>query len=63
MREIYGLYNLKDNEQCEFFGTINEISAYANIPRGTIWSYLCRKRKGKQKTLRRKYEMIEMEEE
>ena len=60
--KTYGLYNVKEYEQCEYFGTQKEISDYLGISINTLRIYLCRKRKGKQKLILNKYDVVEMEE-
>lgn len=62
MTKIYGLYNIKDYEQCEYFGTMREIAEYLHITKHGVASYMCRKRQGKQKYLLHKYDLVEMEE-
>lgn len=59
----YGLYDVKENEQCVYLGNISEIANYLNCNENSLRSYLTRKKKGKQDLLQRKYELIEILEE
>ena len=62
MRKTFGLYNINYYEQCEYVGSQKEIANYLGIQVNTLRIYLVRKRKGKQKILLGKYEVIELEE-
>lgn len=59
----YGLYDIKDNEQCVYLGTLKEISNYLNCNYDGLRSYLTRKRQGKQHLFQHRYEIIEIYEE
>ena len=58
----YALYDVKDYEQLVYMGTIREISEYLNCYIGSLRSYLTRKKRGEQKLLQRRYELIEIME-
>lgn len=58
---IYGLYNMKDNEQCEYFGTIGEIAKYLGLKPNSLSVYLVRKKHGINFLIKHKYDLIEME--
>ena len=60
--KLYGLYNIKDYEQCEYFGTKREVATYLGLSYSYLEGYLTRKKQGKQKLLQRKYELIEIKE-
>ena len=60
--KIYGLYDMKDCEQCEFIGTRKEIARYLDIEENTIISYISRHKNGRQKFLKWKFEIIELGE-
>lgn len=59
----YGLYNIKEYEQCEYFGTQREIATYLGLSYRYIGSYLTRKKKGTQELLKRKYDLVEITNE
>ena len=42
----YGIYNIKDCEQCEYFGTKKEIAKYLGLNVSYLSAYLARKKKG-----------------
>jgi len=58
----YGLYCIKENEQCEYFGTIKEISNYLKVNPSSLYSHLSRKKHGKIKYLNHKYDIVEIED-
>lgn len=58
----YGLYNIKEYEQCEYFGTIKEIADYLNQSPGSLRSRLTRKKHGKRNLIKHKYDIVELEE-
>lgn len=62
LEKTYGLYNIEDFEQCEFIGTKKEIASFLGLKVSAIFSYLNRKRKGKQNLLLEKYDIVELEE-
>lgn len=45
----YGLYDVKDYEQCILIGTLKEISNYLNYSYNGLRSYLTRKKRRKSK--------------
>lgn len=59
----YGIYDVKENEQCVYLGNIFEIANYLNCSESSLRSYLTRKKNGKQDLFQRKYELIEIHEE
>lgn len=59
--KIYGLYNMKDNEQCEYFGTITEIAKYLGLKPNSLSVFLVRKKHGNIFLIKHKYDLIEME--
>lgn len=58
----YGLYNIKEYEQCEYFGTIKEIADYLGLKRNSLSVHLVRKKHGNKFLILHKYELVEMEE-
>lgn len=60
--KLYGLYNIKDYEQCEYFGTIKEIAEYLKIEPNSLRINLIRKRHGKNFLIKHKYELVKMED-
>lgn len=58
----YGLYDLKDNEQCVYIGNIKEMSNYLNYTIASLRSYLTRSKNGTQKLLKHRYKLIEIYE-
>ena len=59
--KIYGLYNMKDKEQCEYFGTIKEIANYLELKTNSLSVHLIRKKHGNNFLIKHKYDLIEME--
>ena len=59
----YGLYNVKDYEQCVYFGTIKEIATYLKLKPQTLLAYLCRRKHNNKLLLNRCYELIEIKEQ
>lgn len=59
----YGVYDVKENEQCVCLGNISEIANYFKCSEKSLRSYLTRKKTGKQELLKRRYELIEVKEE
>lgn len=58
----YGLYNIKDHEQLEYFGTINEIAKYLNQNPSSLRSRLTRKKQGKRNLIKCKYDIVELKD-
>ena len=58
----YGLYDVKNNEECVYFGTIKEISKFLNCKPCSLHSHLTRKRRGFINLLKHKYELIEIDD-
>lgn len=58
----YGLYNVKDKEQCEYFGTIKEVAEYLGIKRNSLSVHLVRKKHGIKFLILHKYDLVEMED-
>ena len=58
----YGLYNIANYEQCEYFGSKKEIAEYLNLKENTIAVCMVRKRKGMRALLLNKYELVEWSE-
>lgn len=56
----YGVYDVKDNEQCLYIGNINEIAEFLDCSNDSLRSYLTRKKNGEQDLLQRRYELIEI---
>ncbi len=60
----YGIYDLKDDEQCVYIGTIKEVSEFLNCKESSLKSYLSRKRNNKGSgLLARRYQLIEINED
>lgn len=59
----YGLYNIKDHEQLEYFGTINEIAKYLDQSPDSLRSRLTRKKHGARNYIKHKYDIVEMKDE
>ena len=59
--KIYGLYNVKDDEQCEYFGTREEIANYLGMKPNSLSVFLVRKKRGIRFLIKHKYDLIEME--
>ena len=60
-QKIYGLYNVKDKEQCEYFGTIKEIAKYLDLKPNSLSVFLVRKKHGIKFLIKHKYDLVEME--
>lgn len=58
----YGLYNIKEYEQCEYFGTIKEIADYLKESPSSLYKHICLKKQGKVKYVKHKYDLVEMKE-
>lgn len=56
----YGVYDVKENEQCVYLGNIVEIANYLKCSKSSLRSYLTRKKNGEQDLLQRRYELIEI---
>ena len=56
--KIYGIYNIKENEQCMRIGTLQEIAVYLNLTAREISKALNNKNK-----IRNKYELYYLFEE
>lgn len=56
--KIYGIYNIKENEQCTRIGTLQEIAVYLNLTGREISRALNNKNK-----IRNKYELYYLFEE
>lgn len=54
--KYYGIYDLKNKEQCVFIGNSKEISEFLNIKRNTLYEYIIRKHKPQ-----RRYEIVKIE--
>lgn len=59
----YGVYDVKENEQCVYLGNIVEIANYLNCNENSLRCYLTRKKNGQQFLLLRRYELVEINEE
>ena len=60
----YGLYDVKDYEQCVYIGNIKEISNFLNTTPNSLRSYITHRKKGERTgLLKRRYELIEITEE
>ena len=59
----YGVYDLKDDEQCIYIGTITEVSRFLNYSKGTLRSYLSRKKYDRSLLISHRYEIVEVREE
>lgn len=58
----YGLYDVKNYEQCVRIGTLKEIAIHLKCSSNSLRSYLSRRKIGKQNLLKRRYELIEIQE-
>ena len=56
----YGLYNIKDHEQCEYFGTMKEIAKYLELKPQSLSVHLVRKKHGIKFLILHKYELIQV---
>lgn len=56
----FGLYDMKDYEQCVYVGTIKEISEFLGKNYNSLWSHLTRKKQGKIKYIHQRYELVEI---
>ena len=57
---IYGLYDIKNDEQCVFLGNIREISEYLECDKQTIYDYLYKHKIGKHDLIKKRYEIIKI---
>lgn len=61
--KTYGLYDMKEFEQCVIVGNIKEISEFIGGSTNSLRSYLTRKKKGEQELLKHRYELAEIYED
>ena len=59
----YAIYDIKDNEQCVYFGNIHQISEFLQEEECSLYSYISRRRKGNNRLIKHRYEIVTMEEE
>ena len=59
----YGIYDLKEDEQCIYIGTMSEVSKFLNYSKGSLWSYLSRKKHDRRLLINHRYELVEVKEE
>ena len=59
----YGVYDLKEDEQCIYIGTMTEVSRFLNYSKDTLWSYLSRKKHDRSLLINHRYEIVEVIEE
>ena len=59
----YGVYDLKEDEQCIYIGTMSEVSKFLNYNKDTLWSYLSRKKHNRSLLISHRYEIVEVIEE
>lgn len=60
----YGLYDVKDYEQCVFLGNINEIANYLNCKASSLRSYITHRKKGERSgLLKKRYKLVEIKED
>ena len=59
----YGVYDLKEDEQCIYIGTMSEVSKFLNYNKDTLWSYLSRKKHDRSLLISHRYEIVEVIEE
>lgn len=60
----YGLYDLKDYEQCVIIGNLKEIAEYLKCSTNSLRSYMSHIKKGERKgLLKRRYELVKITEE
>ena len=59
----YGVYDLKEDEQCIYIGTMSEVSKFLNYNKDTLWSYLSRKKHDRSLLINHRYELVEVKEE
>lgn len=57
----YGLYDVKDYEQCVYIGNIKEISNFLNTTPNSLRSYITHRKKGERSgLLKKRYELVEI---
>ena len=57
----FGLYDLKENEQCVCIGSMQNIADYLNTSLNSMWSHYTKKQQGKIKYIRQRYDLVELE--
>lgn len=60
--KTYGVYDLKDSEQCICLGNIAEIADYLDYSKESLYSYISRKRRGATVLLGHRYELVEIDD-
>lgn len=56
----YGLYDIKDYEQCVCIGTISKIEKFLGKRANSLHEHLNRKRKGEVKYIHQRYDLVEI---
>ena len=59
----YGVYDLKEDEQCIYIGTMTEVSRFLNYSKDTLRSYLSRKKHDRSLLINHRYEIVKVIEE
>ena len=59
---LYGLYDIKENEQCVLIGSIKEIANYLKYSEGSLRKYLHRKKKIENLLIAHRYELTKIED-
>lgn len=59
--KVYGLYDMQNKEQCEYFGTIKEIADYLGLKEHSLRVFLVRKKHGSKFLIKHRYTLVEME--
>lgn len=56
----FGLYDLKNYEQCVCIGTMKDIARYLNRGTNTLWSHIARKKRGQVNYISQRYDLVEI---
>ncbi len=59
---LYGLYDIKENEQCILIGSIREIAKYLNYSEGSLRKYLHRKKQNENLLISHRYELTQVKD-
>lgn len=59
----YAIYDMKDNEQYVYSGKMREVAKYLGLKKESLYSYISRKKRNSSLLLRRRYELVRVEEE
>jgi predicted transcriptional regulator YheO len=54
----YAIYDMKDNEQLVYMGTMKGVADYLKMSRASLYSYITHKKNGEQNLVKYRYEIV-----